>query len=48
MNNFDKYCDRYNRGGCTIEQLRRLTQLKALTPEEFKTITGEDYEKAAE
>lgn len=45
MNNFEKYCDRYNRGGCTNDQLRRLTQLGALTPEQFETITGETFEK---
>lgn len=41
---FEKYRDRYNRGGCTIEQLRRLVELGKLTPEEFTEITGEDYE----
>ena len=39
-----KYKARYDRGGCTIEQLRRLTELGALTPEEFELITGEPYE----
>lgn len=46
MTNFDKYCERYNRGGCTIDQLRRLTQLGALKPAEFETITGETYAKS--
>lgn len=42
--NYEKYKARYDRGGCTIEQLRRLTELGALTPEEFEMITGEPYE----
>ncbi len=40
---FEKYRDRYNRGGCTKAQLRRLTQLEAITPEEYEEITGEEY-----
>lgn len=39
-----KYQDRYKKHGCTIEQLKRLTELGALTPDEYKEITGEDYE----
>ena len=39
-----KYEERYKKRGCTIEQLKRLTELNALTPEEYKEITGEDYE----
>lgn len=41
---FEKYRDRYNRGGCTKEQLRRLVQLGALTEAEYEEITGEAYE----
>lgn len=41
---FDKYYKRYQRGGCTKEQLARLVELGALTPEEYKEITGDDYE----
>lgn len=38
-----KYKDRYDRGGCTIEQLQRLTALGALTTAEYKQITGLTY-----
>ena len=41
---YEKYKKRYERGGCTKEQLRRLVELGALTPDEYKEITGEDYE----
>jgi len=40
---FEKYRDRYNRGGCTKAQLRKLVQLGALTPAEYTEITGEEY-----
>lgn len=40
---FEKYRDRYNRGGCTKAQLRKLVQLGALTPTEYTEITGEEY-----
>lgn len=40
---FNKYYERYQRSGCTKEQLRRLTELEALTDAEYKIITGEDY-----
>ena len=40
---FEKYKKRYERGGCTKAQLRRIVELGALTPEEYKEITGEDY-----
>lgn len=43
--NYQKYKDRYERGGCTKEQLQRLTELGALTPEEYELITGEPYEE---
>lgn len=41
--NFIKYRDRFNVRGCTVDQLRRLTELKALTPQEFEMITGEAF-----
>lgn len=37
---FEKYKARYERGGCTKEQLRRLVELGALTAEEYAEITG--------
>ena len=43
--NYAKYKARYDRGGCTKEQLQRLTELGALTPEEYELITGEPYEE---
>lgn len=43
VKNKEKYQKRYERNGCTIEQLKRLVELKALTVEEYKEITGEDY-----
>ncbi len=45
---FDKWYKRYQRGGCTKEQLRRLVELDALTPEEYEEITGEAYTAPAE
>lgn len=41
---FEKYRERYQKGGCTKEQLKRIVSLGRLTPEEYKEITGEDYE----
>lgn len=41
---FEKYRDRYNRGGCTKEQLRKLVKLSAITAAEYEEITGEAYE----
>jgi uncharacterized XkdX family phage protein len=41
---FEKYKKRYQRRGCTKEQLARLVELGALTADEYKEITGEDYE----
>lgn len=35
--------ERYKRGGCTKEQLKRFVQLGALTEEEYYEITGEKY-----
>ncbi|MCI5713678.1 MAG: XkdX family protein [Lachnospiraceae bacterium] len=34
---------RYERNGCTKEQLHEFVELNALTQEEYKEITGEDY-----
>lgn len=42
---FEKYRDRYNRGGCTKEQLKRLVSLGAITVKEYEEITAEDYIK---
>ena len=48
MNNhsrmYEKYKNRYNNGGCTVSQLRRLTELGILTESEFEEITGEPFE----
>ena len=41
---FEKYKDRYNRGGCTKEQLKRLVALHAITEAEYEEITGESEE----
>lgn len=41
--NKKKYHNRYEKNGCTKEQLKRLVELKALTAEEYKEITGEDF-----
>lgn len=40
---FEKYQDRYMRGGCTKAQLKRLVALGAITAEEYEEITGEAY-----
>ena len=37
-----KYQKRYEKNGCTKEQLQRLVELGALTAEEYKEITGEE------
>lgn len=42
---FETLKARYERGGCTITQLMRFVQLGALTAEEFKAITGQDYKE---
>lgn len=42
---FEKYKKRYERGGCTVAQLHRLTELGRLTPEEFTEITGLPFEE---
>lgn len=41
---FEKLKERYEKGYCTKEQLKRYVQLGALTPEEYEEITGEVYE----
>lgn len=41
---FEKYRDRYNRGGCTKDQLKRLVSLHAITANEYEEITGEVLE----
>lgn len=39
-----KYQKRYEKNGCTKEQLQRLVELGALTAEEYQEITGDSYE----
>lgn len=41
--NKEKYMRRYKRNGCTKEQLKQLTELGALTKEEYREITGEEF-----
>ena len=41
---YEKSYERYNRGGCTKEQLKRLVKLGVLTAVEYEQITGEAYE----
>ena len=43
--NYEKYSKRYERGGCTKAQLKRLTELGALYDWEYEEITGEPYEE---
>lgn len=38
---FEKYANRYARGGCTKEQLAQLVSLGVLTADEYEEITGE-------
>ena len=38
-----KYQKRYEKNGCTKEQLKRLVELGALTEAEYQEITGEKY-----
>ena len=40
---FEKWDYRYKKHWCTKTQLKRLVVLEVLTPDEYKTITGEDY-----
>lgn len=44
MSTFEKWNDRYKKHWCTKEQLRRLVNLKVLSPQEYEEITGESYE----
>ncbi len=44
MTTFEKWNDRYKKNWCTKDQLKRLVQLGVLSAEEYKLITGEDYE----
>ncbi len=41
---FEMYKERYDKGWCSKEQLAEIVKLGRLTPEEYKEITGEDYE----
>lgn len=41
---FEKYKARYERGGCTKGQLKRLVSLGAITADEYREITGEECE----
>lgn len=43
MTQFEKWQARYEKNWCTKAQLKRLVVLEVLTPEDYKTITGEDY-----
>lgn len=39
---YEKYAERYARGGCTKEQLQKLVALGILTQEEYDEIVGVD------
>lgn len=41
---FETLKARYERGGCTKEQLAAFVKYGVLTPAEYKEITGKDYE----
>lgn len=41
---FEKYAQRYARGGCRKDQLARLVEYNAITAAEYKEITGEELE----
>lgn len=43
MTPFEKWKARYEKNWCTKTQLKRLVVLEVLTPDDYKTITGEDY-----
>jgi len=45
MTPYEKWKTRYEKRWCTKDQLKRLVQLEVLTQEEYKLITGEDYEE---
>lgn len=42
--NKNKYKERYAKKGCTKEQLKKIVALGKLTADEYKEITGENYE----
>ena len=42
--NKNKYQKRYEKNGCTKDQLKRLVELGAITAKEYMEITGEAYE----
>lgn len=42
---YEKYKARYDRGGCTKAQLRRIVELGGLTPAGYEAITGEPYDE---
>lgn len=42
---FDSLQTRYNLGWVRIDQLRRYTELEAITPEEYEEICGQEYIK---
>lgn len=37
--------ERYERGGCTKEQLKKFVGFAVITAEEYKEITGEEYKQ---
>lgn len=41
---FEYWAKKYARGGVRKDQLKRLVELEVITAEEYKEITGEDYE----
>ena len=41
---FEYWAKKYARRGCTKTQLRKLVSLEVITADEYKEITGEDYE----
>ncbi|MEK5175077.1 XkdX family protein [Heyndrickxia sp. FSL W8-0496] len=43
MTLFDSLKERYAKNWCRKDQLQRYVQLGAITPEQYKEITGEDY-----
>lgn len=40
---YQKYAERYYRGGCTKQQLHRLTELGVLYEWEYEELTGEPF-----
>ena len=41
---YEKWLNRYRNGYATKAQLKRLVRLGVITAEEYREITGEDYE----